>query len=171
MTGETFELDNVNPTITVGALKTMIRNGNYVTSTIFELYKNDFARVMEENMKDQATVDAFVNTMLPEVVKHVHSYWEIPYAKMGINYVEEVLYGLISKLEPKTSIHDKALALKRDFLNLKKRKRFNEKENSINENDRIKSSKKTKREISTGTSLSNIVTNSLPNLKYRDVIG
>ncbi|CAG8513600.1 12122_t:CDS:2 [Cetraspora pellucida] len=73
--------------------------------------------------------------MLPEVVKHVHSYWERPYRE----------WKLITKLEPKTSIHDKA----RDFLNLKKRKRSNEKENFINENDRIKSPKKTKREIST----------------------
>ncbi|CAG8703444.1 17048_t:CDS:1, partial [Racocetra fulgida] len=59
--GGIFELDNVNPTITVRALKTMIRNGNYVTSTIFELYRNDFAREVEENMKDEATVGAYFN--------------------------------------------------------------------------------------------------------------
>ncbi|CAG8567467.1 12119_t:CDS:1, partial [Ambispora leptoticha] len=37
--GGIFELGNVNPTITIGALKTMIRNGNHVTSTISNLIK------------------------------------------------------------------------------------------------------------------------------------
>ncbi|CAG8769242.1 27165_t:CDS:2, partial [Racocetra persica] len=103
--------------------------------------------------------------MLPEIIKHVHSYWERPYTKWGLITWENFyankypsktkqeshdsfrcdLDVLLSKLEPKTGIHDKALALKRDFLNLKKRKRYNEKENSINEND----PKKTKYEIST----------------------
>ncbi|KAF0476692.1 serine/threonine protein kinase [Gigaspora margarita] len=61
---------------------------------------------------------------------------------------------LINELKPKTSKYNKALALKGDLLNLKKRKRPNEKGNSI------------QHEISTGTSLSDIIKNSLPNLKY-----
>ncbi|KAF0407993.1 hypothetical protein F8M41_008661 [Gigaspora margarita] len=52
---------------------------------------------------------------------------------------------LLSKLKPKTSKHDQALTLKGDLLNLKKRKRSNKKENSINE-----------KKISTGTSLSKV---------------
>ncbi|CAG8769562.1 11030_t:CDS:10, partial [Dentiscutata erythropus] len=133
--------------------------------------------------------------MLLKIVKDVHSYWEGPYTKWKLSTWEDFyadkypnktkeeshdsfrcdLDVLISKLKPKTGGHDKALALKGDLLNLKGRrasrhavsatneKRSNKKENSINKND---SPKKTKREISTGTSLSSIVTNPLPNLKY-----
>ncbi|CAG8683598.1 15473_t:CDS:2, partial [Cetraspora pellucida] len=118
--------------------------------------------------------------MLPEVVKHVHSYWERPYTKWELITWEDFyadkypnktkkeshdslrcdLDLLISKLEPKTGIYDQALyamscvpaELKEEerpgmeFLQCKQ-KISNKKANSINENDRIKSSKKTKCEI------------------------
>ncbi|CAG8505533.1 10734_t:CDS:2 [Cetraspora pellucida] len=62
---------------------------------------------------------------------------------------------------------DEGLSIPYKELALQKRKRSNEKENSINKNDRTKNpKKKTNRKIYTGTSLSNIVTNPLPNLKY-----
>ncbi|KAF0413188.1 hypothetical protein F8M41_007842 [Gigaspora margarita] len=90
--------------------------------------------------------------MLPETVK---SYWNRPLQKMGIIYVEgsmmtniqinqmkkhATLSGvLISKLINRRQVNMiKPLTLKGDWLNLKKRKRSNKKENSINEKKKIK---------------------------------